>query len=78
MIHAIGVIVLKAITVKSDTIIVGGKKTIIYDLHEYYEVHLLASDINNETDALNVIYYLTEEGFLPKEKGVKIILIPNI
>ena len=77
MIHAIGVIVLKAITVKSEVITVGGKKAIIYDLHENYEVHLLASDIESETDILNVIYYLTEEGFLPDEKGVGIKLIPN-
>ena len=62
---------------KSDVVIVGGKKAIIYDLHENYEVHLLASDIDSETDILNVIYYLTEEGFLPDEKGVGIKLIPN-
>ena len=54
---------------------VGGKKAIIYDLHENYEIHLLASDIESETDALNIIYYLTEEGFLPDEKGVGIKLI---
>ena len=62
---------------KNDVIIVGGKKAIIYDLHENYEVHLLANDIDSETDILNVIYYLTEEGFLPDEKGVGIKLIPN-
>ena len=62
---------------KSEVITVGGKKAIIYDLHENYEVHLLASDIDSETDILNVIYYLTEEGFLPDEKPVGIILIPN-
>ena len=62
---------------KSEVITVGGKKAIIYDLHENYEVHLLASDIESETDALNIIYYLTEEGFLPDEKPVGIILIPN-
>ena len=77
MIHAIGAIASKAITVKSEVITVGGKKAIIYDLHENYEVHLLASDIDSETDILNVIYYLTEEGFLPDEKPVGIILIPN-
>ena len=62
---------------KSEVIIVGGKKAIIYDLHENYEVHLLANDIDSETDILNVIYYLTEEGFLPDEKPVGIKLIPN-
>ena len=62
---------------KSDVVIVGGKKAIIYDLHENYEIHLLASDIDSETDALNIIYYLTEEGFLPDEKGVGIKLIPH-
>ena len=53
------------------------QKAVIYDLHENYEVHLLASDIDSETDALNIIYYLTEEGFLPDEKGVGIKLIPH-
>ena len=62
---------------KSDVIIVGGKKAIIYDLHDNYEVHLLASDINEEIDAINLIYYLTEEGFLPDEKPVGIKLIPD-
>ena len=76
-IHAIGVIVSKAITVKSEVITVGGKKAIIYDLHENYEIHLLSSDMTGQTDVLNIIYYLTEEGFLPDEKPVGIILIPN-
>ena len=62
---------------KDDVIIVNGKKTVIYDLHENYEVHLLASEVDSETDVLNIIYYLTEEGFLPDEKGVAIKLIPH-
>ena len=62
---------------KNDVIIVGGKKAIIYDLHDSYEVHLLASDIDEEVDVLNLIYYLTEEGFLPDEKPVGIKLIPD-
>lgn len=68
---------MKAITVKNDAIIIGGKKAVIYDLHEKYEIHLLSSEQTGETDILNVIYYLTEEGFLPDEKPVGIILIPN-
>ena len=62
---------------KDDVIIVNGKKAVIYDLYENYEVHLLTSDIDNETDVLNIIYYLTEEGFLPEEKGVAIKQIPH-
>ena len=62
---------------KSDAIIVRGKKAIIYDLHDNYEVHLLSSDMTGETDVLNIIYYLTEEGFLPDEKPVGIKLIPD-
>ena len=62
---------------KSDVVIVGGKKAVIYDLRENYEVHLLTSDIDSETDVLNIIYYLTEEGFLPDEKPVGIKLIPD-
>ena len=62
---------------KSDAIIVRGKKEIIYDLHDNYEVHLLSSDMTGETDVLNIIYYLTEEGFLPDEKPVGIKLIPD-
>ena len=77
MIHAIGVIVLKAITVKNDAIIVRGKKAVIYDLNKNYEIHLFASDIDEETDVLNIIYYLTEEGFLPDEKPVGIKLIQD-
>ena len=77
MIHAIGAIASKAITVKNDAIIVGGKKAVIYDLYEKYEIHLLSSEQTGETDVLNIIYYLTEEGFLPDEKPVAIILIPN-
>ena len=68
---------MKAITVKNDVIIVGGKKAVIYDLYEKYEIHLLSSEQTGETDILNIIYYLTEEGFLPDEKPVGIILIPN-
>ena len=68
---------MKAITVKNDVIIVGGKKAVIYDLHEKYEIHLLSSEQTGDTDVLNIIYYLTEEGFLPDEKPVGIILIPN-
>ena len=68
---------MKAITVKNDAIIVGGKKAVIYDLREKYEIHLLSSEQTGETDILNIIYYLTEEGFLPDEKPVGIILIPN-
>jgi len=63
--------------VKNDVIIVGGKKAVIYDLREKYEIHFLESDIVEETDVLNLVYYLTEEGFLPDEKPVGIILIPN-
>ena len=73
----IGVIASKAITVKNNVIIVGGKKAVIYDLHDNYEVHFLSSDINQEVDVLNLIYYLTEEGFLPEEKPVGIKLIPD-
>ena len=57
---------------KNNVIIVGGKKAVIYDLHDNYEVHFLSSDINQEVDVLNLIYYLTEEGFLPEEKPVGI------
>ena len=62
---------------KSEVITVGGKKAIIYDLHDNYEVHLLSSDMTEQTDVLNIIYYLTEEGFLPEEKPVGIKLIPD-
>ena len=37
---------------QNNVIIVGGKKAIIYDLHDSYEVHLLASDIDEEVDVL--------------------------
>ncbi len=60
-------------------IIVNGIKSLVYDLEEKYELHILKSDNLSQTDICNVVYYLCEEGFLPdNDKALKIILIPKL
>ena len=61
----------------SEVITINGAKLILYDLDSNYEVHILKSAIEDEIQALYIINYLADEGFLPKEKPVGIKLIPE-
>ena len=61
----------------SEVITINGAKLILYDLDFNYEVHILKSAIEDEIQALYIINYLADEGFLPEEKPVGIKLIPE-
>ena len=52
----------------SEVITINGAKLIVYDLDSTYEIHIVKSAIKDEMQALYVINYLADEGFLPEEK----------